>query len=222
MNRKFWQPSEHLKQTILGILLVAGKPVRFHDLWADCVEDMSKASFINALKYLVEQNLVTRNQQSHKHVEFHVNLQNPIIRNTRSAFQNCVSQWQGLERTYRGAIQLPPSFLAEIRKGGPQKKTIIQAATFAQATFFAMLSVLFVFSEAGCAASPGETLLEQTLLSEMLARLSQIQKKSFTQILRSDRRLASEALGDWLRNQLEILDSFSKSITTAIPLKTNP
>lgn len=186
------------------------KPIRFHDLWMACEGQLSKASFVKALSFLSQRGFIIRNAKSRKHVEFCLNTHNPRVEEVLSRHEALMTQMEEIYRTYQNLIDSSTELLSLKRKIGGRRRKLIKKLVFAQASLFSMMMVLLAFAEADAATVEDESRFGRSLFMGILMRFRQIQKKGFIEILKADRKLAEEALDDWLKGQARMFDALRK------------
>jgi len=196
LARGDWRTSDRMQSVVIGRLLARDGPVRFQDLWNSCKDDLSKASFVKALRDLSESKMIVRSELGPKHVEFWLNPGHPEVRKTLSTRDRLISEVEKQSRFYQRVIDANKVILQHVPKGTLRRK-IVRALVFNHASFFAVMSTMWTFAEADIESTHGESALEKSLVANFIDRFRLLQKKAIVDILKTNHQLAENALNEW-------------------------
>nr|MDO8098912.1 hypothetical protein [Candidatus Njordarchaeota archaeon] len=200
---KDWQPSDDVENTIIGMLLIAQRPLRFQTLWAWCQGLISKASFVKALNDLVKKDYVVRDRKSRKHVEFQLKLESLDAKPESFPSKDRIREVGGLYAWYTRQTNATTRVLLGISEisGKALKRRLIKAFLWAQASLFASIAMMLIFRDAEIEVTHEGTRFDHKLYSQMIPVLREVVKRRIVEIIEVDRQLASESLEYWLRSQ---------------------
>lgn len=209
-----WNPSNRITSLVITELYDAKEPVRFQELWKRCREQLSKASFVRALRALCKEDIVERTQKGRKHVEFRLNPNHPDIRESFTQLERLNAKIENDVELYQEIIDADRQILSHLPKGRGRNR-IVKAIVFAHASILAVETVVWDFAEADIAATLGQKHLEQQLVSEAINRFRILQKKGIIDAIKADRKAAMRALDDWLKT---IGDATNRVMRKSVPI----
>lgn len=194
-----WRPSSRLKAIVLSSLLYGQRAFRSDDLWEECRSQIkSKTSFGKVVRDLETEGLVLRNETSHKHVEFRLNLNDDRVKRLVSWTKTVVAaRKEEIMRYERLAETLRSSFL---QQSDEHTRWDFEAMIFSHASSMAKTIVQYTFEAADLAAGGSEDLLLDPLIQSSVLNWQNSVKSDFVLLLKTDADAARKAFSKWVES----------------------
>ena len=215
MGSKDWKTSNDKQLVIIEQLLIENRPIRFHELWAKCAPQLSKASFVKALRDLEKEGAIYRNKTSRKHVDFEFNPNHPEIKELLSHAERSLAWTEQLCDQVQKTLKHFDEILNEVSKR--QRKSAIRALVHVHLALFTHLITDETCLDAKVAAEFGEFRFMAALSAKRIERLRLIQKQALIELLKIGEPTARIALEQLLKNNQRSMANTVKTFWNRYP-----
>jgi hypothetical protein len=196
-----WHPSDIKKGWVIARLLIAGRPLRFEALLAQCQGVLTKVTLRKALDDLLRQQAVTEvAEPGRKRPAYAPNRNHPRVKKMRAKAQDALdferSRLKGLEKTVHEVSR----YLTRAKRlSSGNRKTAIAAITHTTIGAFAQAFAFELFTDAMARARSrheGDQLTED-FFRQHIQKIAEVGREAIAKACETDFKIAHAAFIEW-------------------------